>query len=279
MPELPEVETIKEALVKSIKGATIFSVTVNNRNLRQCIPLNFAKIVHQTKIVHIYRISKYIVLDLSNKYSIILHFGMSGKIRFIDQENPVFEKHDHVIFDTSHGLLTYNDPRRFGLILILLTNTIPSYPPFTKLGPDPFDKKLDVSYLKNKFKNKKLPIKVALLDQSIICGIGNIYASEALYSARISPLRFCDNITEQELQTLIFAIRETLSKAIKAGGSTLHDYRKPDGSTGYFQLQHAVYGKEGQTCPDCVCSLKKCKGIQKVILDGRSTFYCPYLQK
>ena len=120
---------------------------------------------------------------------------------------------------------------------------------------------------------------MALLDQTIICGIGNIYASEALYDARISPLRPCNSITKKELYRLILSVKKTLEKAIEAGGSTLHDYRKPDGSTGYFQLQHAVYGKEGKSCPHCICQKAKEKGILKIIQSGRSTFYCPCLQK
>lgn len=279
MPELPEVETIKEALKMSIEGATIRSVLVRNRHLRKLIPEDFEQNVQQTRITRIYRISKYVVLDLDNGHNIIIHFGMSGKIRFIKQSSLPFEKHDHVIIDTSKGILAYNDPRRFGLVTETLSEKIKDLPLFSKIGLDPFDRKLSKNYLKNKFRNKSCVIKIALLDQSIICGIGNIYASEALYEAQISPLRSCSSLSLQELEKLINSIKIILKKAIAAGGSTLHDYKRPDGSTGYFQLQHAVYGKEGKCCPHCICKKTNQHGIRKIIQDGRSTFYCPCLQK
>lgn len=279
MPELPEVETIKEALVKSIDGATISSAIVRNPHLRKLVPEDFEKNVGGTTIVRIYRISKYALLDLDNGHTIVFHFGMSGKLRFIAQENPCFEKHDHVIFHTSKGIIAYNDPRRFGLVTEISSNQKEKTPLFANLGLDPFDKNLDVSYLQHKFENKKIPIKIALLDQTIICGIGNIYASEALYEARISPLRSCASLKKNDIKKLILSVQSTLKKAIAAGGSTLHDYHKPDGSTGYFQLQHAVYGKEGKSCPHCICSSLNEHGIKRIVQGGRSTFYCPCLQK
>ncbi|MBR5598995.1 MAG: bifunctional DNA-formamidopyrimidine glycosylase/DNA-(apurinic or apyrimidinic site) lyase [Alphaproteobacteria bacterium] len=279
MPELPEVETIKEALNKAFLGAEITSVVVKNRNFREKIPDDFSKIVSNTNILEIKRIAKYAILNLSNGYSIIWHFGMSGKVRFIEEKNPQFEKHDHIIFYTTKGILAYNDIRRFGLLTYEKTTSLLKNHLFINIGPDPFDEKLDVCYLAKKFNNKKTPIKTALLDQSIINGIGNIYASEALYLSSISPLRECSSLTDKELTNLIKAIRETLSNAIKAGGSTLRDYKKPDGSTGYFQNQHCVYNKTGQRCPNCVCNLDKTFGIQKITQSGRSTFYCKTLQK
>ena len=279
MPELPEVETIKEALVKSISNASINSVSVRNRHLRQFIPESFEKNIEKAIITRIYRIGKYALLDLNNGHTIILHFGMSGKLRFVDSNNPSFEKHDHIVFYTSKGTIAYNDPRKFGLVSEESSAKIKNLSLFANLGPDPFDQALSTSYLQNKFKKKQCPIKIALLDQSIICGIGNIYASEALYEARISPLRSCTSLTANETKKLISAIRSTLQKAIDAGGSTLHDYRKPDGSTGYFQLQHAVYGKEGMRCPYCSSNCSAKQGIRRIVQGGRSTFYCPHLQK
>lgn len=279
MPELPEVETIKESLLVALDNAVIQSVLVRNRHLRQEIPTDFEKNICKARITRIYRLAKYALLDLDNNRSIILHFGMSGKIRFIDEKDINYEKHDHVIFKTSRGILAYNDPRRFGLVLETPTALIYSHPLFAKLGLDPFDDELSVSYLQHKLQNKNVSIKIALLDQTIICGIGNIYASEALYDARISPLRCCNDVSIEELKRLIVSIQKILRKAINAGGSTLHDYRKPDGSTGYFQLQHAVYGKEGKPCPHCICCSSDGKGILKITQGGRSTFYCPYLQK
>ena len=204
---------------------------------------------------------------------------MSGKIKIDNKANPILEKHDHVVINTTKGTLIYNDPRRFGVITICRAENIFTNPLLCRLGLDPFDENLSVNYLKGKLRGKKVPIKQALLDQTIISGIGNIYASEALYLARISPLRESHKVTPKELKNLIEAIKEVLEKAIKAGGSTLHDYRKPDGDIGYFQLQHAVYGKDGQKCPCCIFPNKHCKGIKKIVQSGRSTYFCPHLQK
>lgn len=276
MPELPEVETIKESMRQSVCGAKIESVVIYNRHLRIDIPSDFEHLVCQAKIQKIYRLAKYAVMELNNGYSIIWHFGMSGKVKINQQTNPPVEKHDHVVINTSSGSIVYNDPRRFGLICLSLSSKIDHTPFFKHLGPDPFSTELTIDYLKDRFKQKRTPIKPALLDQSVISGIGNIYASEALYEAGISPFRLCYTLTPDELKKLISAIQKTLNKAIAAGGSTLHDYRKPDGNIGYFQLQHQVYGKDGQNCPKC----KDVHGcIQKVSQCGRSTYYCANTQK
>ncbi len=276
MPELPEVETIKEAVKKAVTGATIRFVVIRNRHLRIPIPHDFEKRICQTKILRIHRIAKYAVMDLDNGCSIIWHFGMSGKIKISADDDFAMEKHDHVVIQTSKGTIIYNDPRRFGLITLCQTDALNKNPLFIDLGPDPFDPMLNEEYLSKKLKKKKISIKTTLLDQSIIAGIGNIYASEALYSARISPLRESCSLSLKETSDLIKAIKTTLKKAIDAGGSTLHDYRKPNGDIGYFQLQHCVYGKEGKPCPHCTCSTKK---ILKIIQNNRSTYYCGKLQK
>lgn len=279
MPELPEVETIKESMSQALNGAIIESAEVYNRNLRQPVPDEFESTVTGAKIIKFYRIAKYAVMELDNGYSVIWHFGMSGKIKISHETNPILEKHDHVVIKTTKGVLIYNDPRRFGVVTICLTDKIFTNSLLCHLGVDPFSENFTIAYLKDKLKGKRIPIKQALLDQTIISGIGNIYASEALYLAHISPLRESFEITSKELKNLINAVREVLHKAIKAGGSTLHDYRKPDGDIGYFQLQHAVYGKEGQKCPNCLFPNKPCKGILKLVQGGRSTYYCPHLQK
>ncbi|MBE6463219.1 MAG: bifunctional DNA-formamidopyrimidine glycosylase/DNA-(apurinic or apyrimidinic site) lyase [Alphaproteobacteria bacterium] len=279
MPELPEVETIKEALKKAITDVKIVSVTIRNRRFRELIPDDFESIVSNSYVKNVWRKAKYAIIDLDNGYSIIWHFGMSGKVKIVDKPLSVYEKHDHVIFNTSIGEIIFNDTRRFGLITYTKTLNINTHHLFKNMGLEPFDDKLDANYLLDKFKNKKLPIKVALLDQRIVNGIGNIYASEALYLARISPFRECNLLSKEELTLLIKSIRTTLNKAIKAGGSTLRDYRKPDGSTGYFQNQHCVYNKTGQRCPNCTCDINKTKGIKKIVQGGRSTFYCETLQQ
>ena len=279
MPELPEVETIKEALKKAVLNTKVDDITVKNRRFREEIPSDFENIIKNTTILKIWRLAKYVIMDLNNGYSIIWHFGMSGKVKFIENPTNIYEKHDHVIFKLSNKEIVYNDARRFGLLTYAKTDKIFTHHLFNHMGIDPFNTNLTSEYLIEKLKNKKTPIKIALLDQSIITGIGNIYASEALYDARISPFRESSSLSYDEISKLIEAIIKTLKKAIKAGGSTLRDYRKPDGSTGYFQNQHCVYNKTGKPCPDCVCNLNKTKGIAKTSQGGRSTFYCKTLQK
>lgn len=277
MPELPEVETIKNMVAQTMVGALIKKVTVRQRKFRQFIPVDFEKRIEDTVILSLRRIAKYMLIDLNNGQTIIWHFGMSGKIK-IEKEIPLnYDKHDHIIFETNKGFLIYNDVRRFGLLTVCSTNETNQCDLLKNLGLDPWDKNLTDQYLFEKLQNKKCAIKIALLDQSIICGIGNIYASEILYKARIHPSRESDKITLEECALLIKYTQEVLEKAIAAGGSTIHDYKHPDGDIGYFQNQHCVYNKTGQRCPNCCCGGKF--SIQKIVLGGRSTFYCPILQK
>ncbi len=279
MPELPEVETIKEALKKTIKGAVIQSVTVRKRQFREIIPADFERRIENTTICQIYRKAKYIIIELNNGLSLIWHLGMSGRVKICDALPDVLDKHDHIIFQTSKGVIIYNDARRFGLIAYCESDNLNTHHLFGRTGIEPFDDLLTPQYFLKQIKHKKIPIKTALLDQSIINGIGNIYASESLYEAEISPLRPCCDISDDEADRLIAAIRKTLNKAIAAGGSTLRDYRQPDGSMGYFQNQHCVYNKTGQRCPDCTCDIQKSGGIKRIIQCGRSTFYCEQRQK
>ena len=279
MPELPEVETIKEALKRAIDGAVIQSVSIKNRRFREATPEDFEQKIIKATISKIYRKAKYIVIELNNGLSIIWHLGMSGRVKICNSLPETLEKHDHVVLQTDKGYIIYNDARRFGLITYTETANLDNHHLFMRTGIEPFSPDLTASYLFSRLQNKKTPIKIFLLDQSIINGIGNIYASEALYEARISPLRPCDTLTLTETKTLIKAIQKTLQKAISAGGSTLRDYRQPDGSMGYFQNQHCVYNKTGYRCPDCKCDIKKTGGIKRITQGGRSTFYCEVLQK
>ncbi len=279
MPELPEVETIKEALKKAAEGTLIHSVTVKNRHFREIIPADFEKRIENTVIRRIYRKAKYIIIELDNGLSLIWHLGMSGRVKICDRLPEAFDKHDHIIFQTSKGIIIYNDARRFGLMTFCESPNLDTHHLFCRTGLDPFDSSLTAQYFLERIKHKKIPIKIALLDQSIINGIGNIYASESLYEAKISPLRLCCDISEGEAEILIAAIQKTLNKAISAGGSTLRDYRRPDGSMGYFQHQHCVYNKTGKRCPDCSCNIEKTGGIKRIIQGGRSSFYCEQRQK
>ena len=279
MPELPEVETIKNALIKAIDKANIISVRVFNNRFRKIIPDDFAKRIEGSQIIMISRRAKYLIITLNNGLSIIWHLGMSGKIKIFDSLPQKLEKHDHVIIETDKCFLVYNDARRFGMLEYVETANLEKNPIFTHIGIEPFDKKLNGLFLFNKLKNKKIPIKVALLDQSIINGIGNIYASEALFDAGISPLRNSYDLTQKECETLVRSVQKILQKAIEAGGSSIHDYKKPDGSLGYFQNMHCVYNKTGQKCPLCTCDVFETGGIKKITQAGRSTFYCAVKQK
>ena len=278
MPELPEVETIKTAIARALGHCNINAIKVNNNKFRETIPADLAEKFRGAKINGYRRIAKYIIIDCDNGLSLIWHLGMSGRVKITDELPNPPDKHDHVVISTDKSYVIFHDPRRFGLMTYCLTAELNRHRLLSHLGPDPFSNDFNAGYLYQKLQKKKIPVKVALLDQEIVVGIGNIYASEALYAARISPLRECCSLSKQEISNLINAVRKTLQKAIDAGGSTLRDYRKPDGSMGYFQHMHCVYGKAGQKCPDCSCN--GCtEGIKKIIQGGRSTFYCRHLQK
>ena len=279
MPELPEVETIKNGISAIIGKAEIADVVVRNRSFREPVPADFAKQIVGSRIVDYGRIGKYIVIRLDNGKDILWHLGMSGKIKTCDKLPDTLAKHDHVIITTDRGCMIFNDPRRFGLILTINDSELKQHHCLRNMGPDPFDKNLDGKYLYQRLQKCKTPIKIALLNQKIINGIGNIYASEILYRARISPLRRADSVSADEAENLVAQTRVVLSAAIANGGSTLHDYQRPDGSLGYFQNLHCVYNKTGQRCPDCCCDFGTTGGIKKIVQGGRSTFYCPTLQK
>lgn len=276
MPELPEVETVKTALGRSMVNAKIESVIIRNSRLRIEVPKDISSKIIGARINKFYRRAKYIVCELDNGISIIIHLGMSGKILICNELPSPLRKHDHIILKTNRGYLVYNDPRRFGLFTYCETSNIEEHKLFKHTGIEPFDNKLTSKYLFEKLQKKNIPIKAALLDQKIVVGIGNIYASEALFDAQISPLRPANKISEEECKKLIASVRKILQNAIKAGGSTLRDYEKPDGSLGYFQNNHCVYNKTGQKCPNCTCQNGH---IQKTTIAGRSTFYCPHKQK
>ena len=279
MPELPEVETIKNAIQKAIGYANITDVIIKQNRFREVMPDDFRDKVVGASITKYQRIAKYVIIHLSNGYAIVWHLGMSGRIKICEAMPEQLEKHDHVIIKTSGGILIYHDARRFGLLTCWPADKLSECRCLSHSGIDPISDGLDGEYLRQKFSNKKIPIKVALLDQAIVAGIGNIYASEALFAAGISPLREASSLSSKEYSKLAEAVVATLKKAIEAGGSTLRDYRKPDGSEGYFQHLHCVYNKTGLKCPNCTCNISQTGGIKKIVQAGRSTFYCPTKQK
>ena len=279
MPELPEVETIKNALIKAVDKANITKVSIFNNHFRKIIPDDFARRIEGAQIMAIRRKAKYLLLELSNGLTVIWHLGMSGKVKISDFPPENLEKHDHVLIETDKGTIVFNDARRFGMLTYEETNKLDNCSLFSHIGADPFDERLDGLYLYNKLQNKKIPIKAALLDQEIVNGIGNIYASEVLFDAGIRPTRPAGELSRKDCGKLLESVRRILRRAIEAGGSSIHDYRKPDGSLGYFQNMHCVYNKTGQKCPGCTCNVAQTGGIKKIVLAGRSTFYCPVKQK
>ncbi len=279
MPELPEVETIKNGIQKFIGNAEIREVIVRERRFRKEISADFETKVCPAKIADYRRIGKYIIIDLDNGQSIIWHMGMSGRIKTFDNDNFEPKKHDHVIIRTSAGTLVFNDPRRFGFIDCCPSAKIAEQAELVHTGIDPFDDRLTADCLHERLQKRKTAIKPTLLDQKLVAGIGNIYASEILFAAGIRPTRAANRISRKECGRLVDSIRIVLSRAIANGGSTLHDYHKPDGSLGYFQNFHCVYNKAGQHCPGCTCNAPAGSGIRKIVQEGRSTFYCPVKQK
>ncbi|MBP5353455.1 MAG: bifunctional DNA-formamidopyrimidine glycosylase/DNA-(apurinic or apyrimidinic site) lyase [Alphaproteobacteria bacterium] len=279
MPELPEVETIKRAVEQTFLNARIIGAEVRQPKLRESVAPDFAAQITGAKIIRLWRLAKYMLTDLDNGLTVIWHFGMSGKIKMESSTDFALEKHDHIIIKTDKGILIYNDPRRFGLVRLCESSKLLQCAVFKHIGLDPWDKNLTSAYLQTKFARKKTSVKQALLDQEIICGIGNIYASEILYHARIRPDRSCESLKAKDLEAVILWTRKVLEEAVAAGGSTIHDYRHPDGDIGYFQEKHCVYNKTGQKCSECRCNILKTGGIQKIVQNGRSTFYCATLQK
>ena len=279
MPELPEVETVCRGLSKAMKGRKISGIRLHREGLRIPFPPALAKL-RGVKVTGITRRAKYILIALDDKKTIIVHLGMSGRMTVCgaDEKNKT-EKHDHMVMMLDDGCrIVFNDPRRFGLADLAETKALETHRLFKHLGVEPMGRDFTPAYLAAKLKGKKISVKLAIMDQRVVVGVGNIYASEALFSARIDPRRAAGSLTVPEIKKLTSAICDVLARAIKAGGSSLRDYVQADGELGYFQHHWAVYGKEGEKCRSCTCVLKKTGGVHKITQGGRSTFYCPVKQ-
>ncbi|UYV37566.1 bifunctional DNA-formamidopyrimidine glycosylase/DNA-(apurinic or apyrimidinic site) lyase [Rhodobacteraceae bacterium D3-12] len=283
MPELPEVETVRRGLAPSMEGQVIATATVNRPDLRWPFPDHFAERLTGRHIARLRRRSKYILADLDQGESLLIHLGMSGRMtvsgdplgQFV-HHHPAQEKHDHVILDMANGArITFNDPRRFGAMDLISTDNAERHPLLAKLGPEPLGNSFDEPYLIRALAGKNTPIKTALLDQRIIAGLGNIYVCEALYRARISPTRKAGRISAPRVATLVPIIRDVLTQAIAAGGSSLKDFRQASGELGYFQHRFDVYDRQGAPCPTPQCSGE----IRRIVQAGRSSFYCPQCQR
>ena len=269
MPELPEVETTVKSL-NILKNKKVTNVDIYIKKLRYLVPNLDLKNVINCKIKGLRRIAKYIIIDFENSESVIIHLGMSGRLK-ITKLNVSLVKHDHLVFKCENLKLIFNDPRKFGFIDIVKSKNINNLSYIKKLGIDALDKKLTEDYLHEKFKNSQVLIKQLLLNQYIVAGIGNIYACEILFDAKISPLRKGRSLKRSQIGTILKSIRKILRKAIKYGGSSINDYVSADGTLGNFQKNFKVYGRQGY----------KIRGyeIKKVVLHGRSTFFCPNIQK
>ena len=287
MPELPEIEVVKNSLLKMVNKAKIADIKINNKNLRYKIPRNFSKKLLDKKILKISRRSKYLIFHLKKKY-LVVHFGMSGKFFIIKKrDNSIYKtsfyynlnilkKHNHVYFFLNNGLLLiYNDVRRFGFIKLYENIKLNQISFFKKLGPEPFSKLFNREYFIKFIKKRKKNIKNLLMDQSFVCGLGNIYVNEVLFLSKIHPLKSCVSLKRRDIVNLIYHIRKILSIAIKQGGSSIKDFKNTHGKSGSFQQFFNVYGKENKNCSRISCIGK----IKKISISSRSSFYCRTCQK
>lgn len=272
MPELPEVETICQGLTPLIQQLDVTDVVVRSPSLRLPISKDLASSLRGHRVLTICRRAKYLLIRFHGDLSLLLHLGMSGTLRYFT-DPPPFDRHDHVdiIFGTD-GLLRLRDPRRFGLILFVVGDPL-NHPLLRSLGPEPLSDDFNLEYLYRSSRNRRVSVKIFLMDQATVVGVGNIYASEALYSAGIAPWRSVGGLSHSECNSLVAAIRAVLHKAISAGGTTIRDFQGVEGRPGYFSQELTVYGREGESC-------QRCKGIiKKMKQGGRSTFYCPECQR
>jgi formamidopyrimidine-DNA glycosylase len=288
MPELPEVETVMTGLKPALEGHRFTHVETRRKDLRIPFPKDFAKRLTGRKIVKLWRRAKYIMADLDDGETLVIHLGMSGrmavyarnqshKLGHFHYDPPPDEagKHDHVIFDTdAPARIVFNDHRRFGLMTLIGTAKIESHKLFKDVGVEPLSGEFDEAFLKEALKGKKTPIKSALLDQRLIAGLGNIYVCEALWRAKISPKRRASRVKPAEIEPLVKAIKGVLAEAVKAGGSSLRDHKQVHGELGYFQHHFAVYDRKGKLCQRADDGI-----IKRIVQSGRSSFYCPVCQR
>ncbi len=279
MPELPEVETVVRGLRPVLEGAVLVRAEARRPDLRIPIPADFSARLTGKAVRSVRRRAKYILIELAGGDLAIVHLGMSGRLH-IDRGDPELQPHDHIVLKTDRGdTVRLNDPRRFGLVALDRVETVDRHRLFAGTGPEPLGNAFNGPALAAKLKGRRTPLKAALLDQKTVAGLGNIYVCEALFLAGLSPKRLARSISARQAEALAGAIKEVLNKAIAAGGSSLRDYVQPSGELGYFQHQWAVYGREGEACPDCDCNAGETGGIRRIVQSNRSTFYCPHRQR
>mgnify|MGYP001436256927 FL=1 len=286
MPELPEVEIVKQSLEKSILYKKINKVLVKNRNLRFKVEKNLNKFISKKKILKVLRRSKYIILNFHKNQFLLIHFGMSGTLHLVRNNNSkktnlsfyhsinLPQKHNHIVIFFNNFKLVYNDPRRFGYFKFFKNlDTLNYY--FSNLGLEVLDKRLNLNYLKKVIKNKNKNIKNFLLDQKYIAGIGNIYANEILYYSKINPYKNVNKLNYLELKKIIYFSKLVIKKAIKKGGSSIKDFKNIRGKSGLFQNEFKVYNRENKKCLNKTCLEK----IIKVFISNRSSYFCKNCQK
>lgn len=271
MPELPEVETTVRGLAQFLDGERITRVAVNRPNLRRPFPPDLVQVMTGARVTGLSRRAKYGLIHLDRDQTMVFHLGMSGRWR-IDPSEP--DKHDHLVMETAEHIFALCDPRRFGSVDLMASGALDHWPPFASLGPEPLGPDLTPAYLKSALKGRMQAIKLCLLDQSVVCGLGNIYVCEALFRSGIHPLKKGGKVTRPQLERLVPHIKEVLTQSISDGGSSLRDYAAPDGELGYFATRFDVYGRGGEPCAN-----NDGGTIRRIQQGGRSTWYCPKCQK
>ena len=271
MPELPEVETTRRGIEPLVAGKAVAQVLIHNASLRWPVPDLLQHVLPGQKVSHVSRRSKYLLFDF-DRGTLIVHLGMTGHLR-LDSATAEMRKHDHVeIVFTDGTALRYNDPRRFGAILWTEEDPF-QHPRLSALGPEPFTPGFNASYLYKLSRNRKVAVKQFLMDAHVVVGVGNIYASEALFRAGIAPVRPAGKVSRLAYKRLVQVVVAVLTEALAAGGTTIRDFADSEGRPGYFTQSLCVYGRAGQPCVTCTTPVKLIK------LGQRSTFYCPVCQK
>ena len=278
MPELPEVETVCRGLAARLTGRRLVRVEVRRRDLRQPVPADFAARLTGRRVQRIDRRAKYMLWHLDDGGVVIGHLGMSGRLCVKPAPAAPPAAHDHIVMETDEQtVVVYNDPRRFGLLVLATADTLDQHALLKELGPEPLSEAFTAASLRATLADRRGPLKAALLDQKVVAGLGNIYVCEALYRAHLSPLRPAGTLTAAAAQRLVREIKAVLGTAIAAGGSTLRDYVQADGELGGFQNQFVAYDREGEPCAHRGCGSRHV--IHRIVQSGRATYYCPNCQK
>jgi len=280
MPELPEVETVCRGLAAVLEGRVLTRVTARRPDLRIPLPTDLSARLTGNRILRVDRRAKYILIKFADGAVLIAHLGMSGRMVITKPEDGAPGRHDHVILATEDGTeIRFNDARRFGLMTLTEDDRLAAHPLLAGLGPEPLSNAFNGPVLAAAIRGRRSSIKAALLDQRVVAGIGNIYAAEALFYAGLSPRRRAGTVQRGRADRLAAAIRTVLDAAIAAGGSSLRDHVQPNGELGYFQHRWAVYDRAGAACPGCDCAVAVTGGVQRMVQQGRSTYYCPRRQR